>query len=189
MNMVVWVTVGLLVICGVWGWRTGVVQRLLELIGLVASILLSARFASAVAPWLADHSAMDTSTALLASYVLVFVAALILVRLAARGLAALVRWTPLGWLDRLGGAVCTMLIAALLISIGLIAVSQSAPGHGVRDTYLRHPVGQVIYYAAPSLYQGARRLFGGQIDDLWHRAVEVGGKIVDDSKTPADNGS
>jgi len=63
--MVVWVTVALLAICGFYGWRAGVVRRLLELAGLVLAILVSARFAALVAPWLDEHSAMEATTALL----------------------------------------------------------------------------------------------------------------------------
>lgn len=187
--MVVWVTVALLAICGFYGWRAGVIRRLLELAGLVLAILVSARFAAAVTPWLADHSAMSEQTALLASYVLVFVVALIAVRLVAGALATVIRWTPLGWLDRLGGAVCGVMIAALLISVGLIAVSQGPGGPAVREAYLRQPVGEAIYRAAPSLYQGARRLFGGQIDELWQRAVDMGGKLIEEGEKAAGGDS
>lgn len=187
--MVVWVTVALLAICGFYGWRAGVVRRLLELAGLVLAILVSARFAALVAPWLDEHSAMEATTALLASYVLVFVAALIIVRLVAQALTAVIHWTPLGWVDRLGGAVCGVLIAALLISVGLIAVSQAPGGRTVREAYMDQPVGQAIYQAAPSLYQGARQLFGGQMDDLWRRVVEVGGKIAEEGEKAAGGGS
>ncbi len=187
--MVVWVTVLLLAACAVWGWRSGVVRRLLELVGLVAAILASARFAAAVAPWLGARTAMSETTALLTAYVLVFVAALILVRLVARAIAAIVHWTPLGWLDRLGGALCGVLIASLLLSVGLIAVSQAPGGASVRDTFMAHPVGQVIYQAAPMLYQGMRELFGGQMDELWRRVVDVGGTIVDEGRQAAGGAS
>jgi membrane protein required for colicin V production len=183
--MVVWITVALIAICGIWGWRAGVVRRLLELVGLVAAILASARFASAVAPKLDEISAMDATTALLASYFLVFVAALVAVRFLARGIDAFVKWSPLGWIDRLGGAVCGVLIGALLISVGLIAVSQAPRGDAVRDTFTRQPVGDIIYHAAPTLYQGVRELFGGEVDELWQRVVEVGGRVAEEAERTA----
>jgi uncharacterized membrane protein required for colicin V production len=80
--MVVWITVALLAICGFLGWRAGVLRRVLELAGVVLAIVLSARFAALVAPWLGEHTAMSATAALLASYVIVFVAALIVVQLA-----------------------------------------------------------------------------------------------------------
>jgi hypothetical protein len=100
-----------------------------------------------------------------------------------------IHWTPLGWLDRLGGAICGVLIGALLVSVGLIAVSQ-APRGADRARGLHGPPGRrAIYHAAPSLYQGARRLFGGQMDDLWRRVVEVGGKIVEEGEKAAGGAS
>ncbi len=185
MNVVVWVTVALLAVCGFFGWRAGVLRRLLELAGVVLAILVAARFAAAVAPWLGEHTAMSATTALLAAYVLVFVAALVAVRLIAGAVTAVVHWTPLGWIDRLGGAVCGVLLGALLMSVGLIAVSQSPRGAAIRDVYHEHRVGELIYHAAPSLYQGARRLFGGRMDDLWRRVVEVGGKIAEEGEKAA----
>jgi membrane protein required for colicin V production len=183
--MIVWVTLALIAICGIYGWRAGVVRRLVELAGVVAAILLSARFASAVAPWLADHSAMDDTTALVAAYILVFVAALVAVRVIASAVARFVRWTPLGWLDRLGGAVCGAAIGALLVSVGLIAVSQAPRGEAVRSAYVERPVGEVIYYAAPSVYQAARQLFGGEVDELWERAVDLKDRVVEEAERAA----
>jgi len=179
--MIVWVTVGLIAVCAVYGWRAGVVRRLVELVGLVAAILASARFASLVAPKLDEISAMDDTTALLASYVMVFIAALVAVRFLAKGIAAFIRWTPLGWLDKVGGAVCGALIGALLISVGLIAVSQAPRGAAVRDTFTEQPVGDLIYHAAPSVYQGARKIFGGEVDELWERVVDLRDKVVDEA--------
>jgi uncharacterized membrane protein required for colicin V production len=180
--MIVWVTVALLAVCGFWGWRGGVIRRVLELAGVVLAVLASARLASAVAPWLDERSAMDATTALLASYFLVFIVALVATRLLASAISKLVHWTPLGWLDRLGGAVCGIALGALLLSVGLIAVSNAPRGDQVRETFTDDPVGDVIYHAAPSLYQGARQLFGGRVDELWHRAVEMGGEVVDEAE-------
>jgi len=179
--MIVWVTVALLVVCGVFGWRAGLVRRLIELAGLLVSIVVASRFSSAIAPWLDAHSAMDATTALLASYVLVFVAALVAVRLLAKGLAKLVHWTPLGWVDRVGGALCAVIMGALLLSVGLIGASLAPHGAVVRETFTRHPVGNVIYHAAPAVYQGARQVFGAQVDELWHRVVEIGDRVIDEA--------
>jgi len=186
--MVVWVTVALLAICGVYGWRGGVVRRVLELAGVVLAVLAAARFASAVAPWLDDRSAMDATTALLAAYFLVFIAALVATRLVAGAVARFVRWSPLGWLDRVGGAVCGVALGALLLSVGLIAVSNAPGGGQVRQTFTGHPVGDVVYHAAPSIYQGVRQLFGGQVDELWRRAVETGDRVIDEARERAAEG-
>ena len=187
--MVVWVAVGLLAVCGFWGWRSGVMQRLFELAGLVLAIVLSARFASLVTPWLTEHSAMDETAALLASYFLVFIAALVATRLIAKMLTQLIHWTPLGLVDRIGGAVCGVLLGSLLLSVGLIAVSNAPQGDSVRKAFTEQPVGDVIYHAAPSLYQGVQKLFGGQVDELWERATEIGDEVIEKAGEKVDEHS
>jgi hypothetical protein len=132
---------------------------------------------------------MDAITALLASYFLVFVAALIATRILAGLVARLVHWTPLGWLDRAGGAACGVALGALLLSVGLIAVSHAPRGEPIRTTFTEHPVGDVIYHAAPSLYQGARRLLGGEVDELWRRAVETGDRVLEEARERAGEAS
>lgn len=183
--MVVWVTLAVLVVCGVFGWRAGVVKRVLELAGVLVAVLVTARFASAVAPWLDEHTGLDVAGALVLAHILMFVAALVLVRVAATMIAKLIHWTPLGWLDRLGGALCGVLLGAMVLSVGLIAVSRAPGGEQVQKAYSEHPVGDVIYHAAPSLYQGVHKLFGGRIDQLWHDAVEVGREVKDEAEDRA----
>ena len=42
---VIWITLALLAACGWFGWRGGVMRRLVELVGVVAAVLVTARFA------------------------------------------------------------------------------------------------------------------------------------------------
>lgn len=176
---VIWVTLSLLAACAFFGWRAGVIKRLVELVGVLAAVLVTARFASGLAPWLSANTGLEPSGALILGYVIMFLAALVVVRLVASAVATFVHWTPLGWLDRIGGAVCGVLLGALVVSVGLIAVSQAPGGQGVRDAYTEHPLGSAIYHAAPAIYQGAHRLLDGRVDELWQRALEVGDEVRD----------
>lgn len=184
--MVVWITLGVLVICGIFGWRAGVLKRLIELVGMLVAVIVTARFASGMAPWLSERTPLDDTAALVAGYVLMFAAALVVVRLVAKAVAAFVHWTPLGWVDRFGGAVCGALLGALVVSVGLIAVSQAPGGEKVRGAYHEHPVGELIYHTAPTIYQAANELFGGDVDELWKRAVELGDDVADEARKAAD---
>ncbi|HOX25076.1 MAG TPA: CvpA family protein [Candidatus Krumholzibacteria bacterium] len=179
--MSIWLCVVLIALCGFLGWRGGIVRRVVELLGVVVAIVGSARLASTVAPWLDARLPMGEATALVAAYVVLFAVFLVAVLLAARGVAALVHRAPLGWIDRAGGALCGALIGLLLVSVALIAVGQTRLGGPVRETFTRHPVGNVIYRAAPAVYQGARWLFGGQVDEVWRRAVEVGDQVIEEA--------
>ena len=59
--MIVWVTLALIAVCGVYGWRAGVVRRLIELVGVVASILASILLERPV-KWIEDKSGNLIST-------------------------------------------------------------------------------------------------------------------------------
>lgn len=184
---VVWATVVLLGVFGVLGWRAGVVKRLVELVGVVAAVLVTARFAASIAPFLAERLPLDDTAVLVMAHVFMFLAALILVRYIAKGVARLVRWTPLGWVDKIGGALCGVLLAAIIASVGLIAVSQAPGGEAVKTTYTENIVGNVIYRAAPFIYQGLHRLIDGRADELWQRAVEVGREVAEDAAATQDD--
>ena len=54
-----------------------------------------------------------------------------------------------------------------------------AASEAVREAYTSQPVGDVIFHAAPSLYQGVNELLGGRVDELWQKAVELGGEVVE----------
>ena len=183
--MVVWVTLAVLLVCGGFGWRAGVIKRVIELAGVVVSVVVTARFASSVAPWVDQHTGLDVAGALVLAHILMFVAALVLVRVIASMVSKFVHWTPLGWLDKLGGALCGVLLGALVVSVGLIAVSRAPGGEKVREAYTENPVGDVIYHAAPAIYQGAHKLLGGKVDSLWHDAVEVGREVKDEAEDKA----
>lgn len=179
---VIWITLALLAACGWFGWRGGVLRRLIELVGVVAAVIVTARFAAGLAPWLAEHTGFDATGALVLAHVIMFAAALVVVRVVANLVTGVVHWTPLGWLDRMGGAVCGVLLGAMVVSVGLIAVSQAPGGERVRETYQAHPLGAVIYHAAPAIYQSAHRLVDGRADALWDRAVTVGREVADEAK-------
>lgn len=184
--MLVLVVLVMIAVCGVFGWRAGVVRRLVELVGFILSLFASARFAASVAPWLGEHTAMNTSTALFTSYVFVFAVGLVITWSVAAGVKKVVRHTVLGLVDQIGGAVCGVLLGALVISVGLIAVSQAPGGDDLRASLCKQPVGRVIYDAAPNIYIGARRLFGDKGEDLWQKFLTRGREAVDEAQQKAE---
>ncbi|MEZ4387500.1 MAG: CvpA family protein [Candidatus Krumholzibacteriia bacterium] len=161
---VIWVTLGVLAVCGVFGWRAGVVKRLIELAGVLVAVLVTARFAAGLAPWLSRTTGLDDTAALVLGNVLMFVAALVVIRIVAGAVSKFVQWSPLGWLDRIGGALCGVLLGALVASVGLIAVSQAPGGDRVRAAYVQHPVGDVSLPRGARHHQGAHELLGGRVD-------------------------
>jgi membrane protein required for colicin V production len=169
-------------VCGFLGWRAGVVRRVVELAGAVLTILAASRLASKFAPWLDAHTPLGASSSLVIGYLLILVVGLVLTGLAARLVQKAVNFTILGLVDRVGGAVCGIVLGALLSSIGLIAISAAPGGGSVRDTFEQSAIGRTLYRAAPNLYLGARQLAGQKGDQLWQDLLYRSRAAVDDVK-------
>jgi uncharacterized membrane protein required for colicin V production len=172
----------IIALCGFLGWRAGVVRRVVELAGAVLSILAASRLASRFAPWLDAHSPLSASAALVIGYLLILVAGLVLTGLAARLVQKAVNLTILGLVDHAGGAVCGIVLGALLVSIGLIAMGAMPGGEVVRTTFDKNTVGRTVYRAAPNLYLGACSLAGQKGDRLWQNLLDRSRAAVDEVK-------
>jgi hypothetical protein len=184
--MAVWILVALIAVCGFFGWRAGVLKRLVQLVGLVVSILAAARLASLVAPWLDGHTVMGATTSLVLAFILILVVGLVVTELLARWLQKMLNLSILGGIDHAGGLICGLLLGTLLASVCLIGLCQVPGGGGVRTTFTTHPVGRVIYRAAPDLYLGARRVTGGRGDALWQMIVDRSREAVEDARDRAN---
>ncbi len=165
------VVMALLVIAGfaLAGYRTGVVRRLIEIVGLIATIIVASRLASSITPALVERTSLEEDAALWLAWLALVVAGIVVTFLVARGLSKMVRLTLLGAVDRWGGAVCGGAIGLLLVSIILVATSQIPGGSSIQTTFERTTVGRIIFNAAPTVYVEGRRLLGKQGDDLWER--------------------
>jgi membrane protein required for colicin V production len=178
--MAIVVVLIVIALCGFMGWRAGVGRRVVELVGAVLSILAASRLASKFAPWLDLHTPLGASSSLVIGYLLILVVGLVVTGLVARLVQKAVNLTILGLVDRIGGAVCGILLGALLTSIGLIAISAAPGGDAVRTTFDRSALGRTLYCAAPNLYLGARSLAGQKGDQLWQNLLDRGRAAVDE---------
>ena len=61
-------------------------------------------------------------------------------------------------------------------------LGSQAPVSAVPSAYSK--VAKFIFFAAPSFYEQARRLSGGEVEEVWYRvldqAKETGGKVKDE---------
>ena len=83
----------------------------------------------------------------------------------------MLRLTVLGWLDRWGGALVGIAVGTLVTSVVLVAASQVPGGQSIQTAYNRTALGQFVFYAAPSFYEQARHLSGGQVEEIWDRVL------------------
>ncbi len=179
MDLAVVIALPVIFLFGVMGYRDGVVKRVLEILGVFVTLILTARFATAVNPWMMDQTGVSEGPALLITWAALFFAGLLLSRLLATLLSKLIRLTILGWLDKLGGFVVGMALGVLVASVVLVAISHVPGGESVKSDYDDSPLGQFIYYAAPNFYQSARKLGGQKVDEMWDRVLEEAGDATD----------
>lgn len=173
MNLAVYLSLPIIIIFGIMGYRDGVIKRIIEIAGAFVALLLTARFATGAAPWVMDRTGLAEGPALLITWAGLFFAGLVLSRLLATLLSKAVRLTILGGLDRIGGALVGMALGTLVASVILVAASQVPGGQAIQASYDKAPVGRFIFYAAPHLYQSVRGLAGGQADGIWQRALDT----------------
>jgi len=172
MDIPVLIALGVIIVFGILGFRDGVVKRLLEIAGVLVSLILTARFASAAQPWIQDKTGMEEGASLLVTWAVLFFVGLLLSRLLAKMISKALRLTVLGWLDRWGGFLVGIALGTLVTSVILVAASQVSGGQSIQEAYQKNKVGQFIFYAAPTFYEQARRLSGGQVEEVWDRVMK-----------------
>ena len=101
------------------GIRNGLVRQLVSLCAVFFGIKLGVRFSAAVSTWLGENLGMTEFWSKSISFVLIFLAAALIISIIGRGIGRIVKFSLLGWLDRLLGLVLALIVAALIISAGL----------------------------------------------------------------------
>lgn len=172
MELLFLIPVPIILFFGFLGYRDGVVKRLLEIAGLILTIVLTSRFAAQVNPWMVEKTGLGEGPALLATWAALFFLGFLASRVLAALVSKLLHLTVLGWLDKAGGVVVGLLIGVLVCSVALVALSQAPGGAAVREAYVDSPAGSFLYYAAPNFYRQARRLLGKDGDEVWDRVLE-----------------
>jgi len=167
---------------GILGFKDGVVKRVLEILGVFVTLVLTARFATAVEPWVADKTGVGEGAALLLTWASLFFAGLLLSRFLATLISKMVRLTVLRWLDRWGGALVGVALGTLVASVLLVAASSVPGGVKIQTAYDESALGRFIFYAAPNLYEQARRLAGNDVDDIWDRSLDKAREEADKGK-------
>jgi hypothetical protein len=194
MDIPLLIAVAAILVFGILGFRDGVIKRLLEIAGVLVSLILTARFASAVQPEIMDKTGMNEGASLLVTWAVLFFVGLVLSRLLATMISKALRLTVLGWLDRWGGALVGIAVGTLVVSVVLVAASQVGNGRSIQTAYEKTTAGEFIFYAAPAFYEQARRLSGGQVEEVWDRVLDEAkksgakvkdevGKAVDEAKS------
>ncbi len=165
-------TLALLLVFAIAGWRAGLIRRVLEFVGMVASVLLASRFGFLAADWLQDLTGLEDRLARPLGWLLVFIVLLIVTRVLAWLLAKALRVSVLGWVDRWGGALLGVLIGVLVCSVLLMLVCRVTGDDDLAEQVRSDPVTRVVHSAAPALYALVARGDHEDLERLWQRARE-----------------
>lgn len=106
------------------GWSKGLIIALFSLLAWLIGILAALRLSVAVAAWLQQYDAIATRYVPLLAFVLVFVAAVLLVRLGARMLQGFAELLYMGWANRIAGALLYSFMYLFLLSVFLFYAVQ-----------------------------------------------------------------
>ncbi len=185
MGLAVIIPLPLIALFGIMGFRDGVVKRVIEILGVFVTLILTARFAAQVNPWMMDQTNVPEGTALLVTWAALFFAGLLLSRLLATLISKMIRLTILGWVDKMGGALVGMALGVFVSSLVLLVISQMPGGNSIKSEYQETSFGQFIYYAAPTFYQTARKLGGQKADEMFERAMDEAGNAAGDAREKA----
>lgn len=143
----------LLVVGAVNGFRKGIISQLCGLAGVLLGVWLGFKFGDRLGVWL------GVEIGEIASFVIIFIGAVLLAALAGRISAAILRATGLGILNRLGGMVLSLVEYVLICSLllGLFQKVNNATGwvepKVVEESVLVEPVMKVSEFVFPYLVE------------------------------------
>ncbi|MBQ1214555.1 MAG: CvpA family protein [Tidjanibacter sp.] len=143
----------LLVVGAVNGFRKGIISQLCGLAGVLLGVWLGFKFGDRLGVWLGVE--IDE----IASFVIIFIGAVLLAALAGRISAAILRATGLGILNRLGGMALSLVEYVLICSLllGLFQKVNNATGwvepKVVEESVLVEPVMKVSEFVFPYLVE------------------------------------
>lgn len=121
MNVLDWILVAAFALAALWGFKTGLVDAVLNAVAIYIGLFLSGLFAGRVLSLIWDGVESEAlSTAI--GYVIIFVAVFIASRIVSSMIKKAMKVTMMGWVDSVGGIVVG-LVAGVLIAGGVMTVA------------------------------------------------------------------
>jgi membrane protein required for colicin V production len=127
-----WLDIVLIVILAVFtliGLKTGIIKAVLSLAGLIIGVILAGRLYLPLSEQLTFIS--NAAVAKIVAGIIIFIAVMIIAAVLARFLKWVTSLVMLGWVNRLGGAVFGLVLAAILCGAALafwVKAEEISPG-------------------------------------------------------------
>jgi uncharacterized membrane protein required for colicin V production len=131
------------------GLKEGVIRRLVEILGALLTIVLTARFAAKLTPAVIEATGWDEGPTLLTAWVALIIVGLLLSRLLAVALSKAFRLTVMAWVDRVGGLVCGALFGLLVASV-FVNVVALVGGDRLAGSLRENPTGRFVLGRPPA---------------------------------------
>ena len=128
------------------GLRKGFISQAISIISVIAGIWASARFANMVTAWLSQHITTSEQVMKIIAFVLILVVVFIILGLIGRFLESVLKVVMLGWVNKLLGAIFSIVKVFLIIGLIILAFNALNNTFGfmkpetIADSVLYNPV-------------------------------------------------
>ena len=107
----------IIIIGAIKGFSKGLILAIFSFIAYFIGLLAAMKFSTVVAEYLGDNSSLAKSVLPLLSFTIVFLVAVLLVRLSAKFVEKMVNFAMLGWVNKLGGIALYVVWYLIFISV------------------------------------------------------------------------
>lgn len=114
----------LLVLAIVKGVQRGLIISIFSVLGLIVGLVAAMKLSAVAASYLKTSINVSAQWLPIIAFVVVFLVAVLLVRLGAKALEKTVKIAMLGWLNRIGGVVLFVTLYSLVFSVALFYASK-----------------------------------------------------------------
>jgi membrane protein required for colicin V production len=115
------------------GLRKGFISQAISIVSLIAGIWASARFANLISEWLAQYIQASDQALRIVSFVIIMIAAFIVLGLVGKLLNGIIQLVMLGWMNRLLGAAFAFIKAVLIIGVIILVFNSINTNYNLAD--------------------------------------------------------
>jgi membrane protein required for colicin V production len=113
-----------LVMAVIKGFQKGFIVAIFSVLAFIAGIAAALKLSASVAAWLGTTTNIGARWLPFLSFLLVFIAVVLLVRLGAKFIEGAVTFALLGWLNKLSGIILYALLYIIILSVFLFYTKQ-----------------------------------------------------------------
>ena len=106
------------------GYVRGLVEGLFSLVAIIIGLAAAIKLSTVVAGYLGESTRISEKWLPIISFIIVFIAVILLVRLGAKAIEKTIELALLGWVNKLGGIILFVVLYMLVASVLLFYIEQ-----------------------------------------------------------------